>query len=64
MEPLLIWLSIGSKGYKPTHQSQIPTCTYMTYDNHEYANGIIITTRTLENLQTQIKKLYLFNKYT
>jgi hypothetical protein len=36
----------------------------MTYDDHGYADGISITTETLENLQIQIKKLCLFSKYT
>ena len=54
MEPLLRWLSIGSREYKSIHQLQTPTCTYMTYDDHGYADGISITTGTLENLQ--IKK--------
>jgi len=62
MEPLLRWLSIGSRGYKPTHQHQTPTCTYMTYNDHGYADDINIATRTLENLQIQIKKLHLFSK--
>jgi hypothetical protein len=44
MEPLLRWLSIVSRGYKPTHQQQTPTCTYMTYDDHGYADDISITT--------------------
>jgi len=64
MEPLLRWLSTRSRGYKPTHQQQTPTCTYMTYDDHGYPDDISITTGTLENLQIQIKKLYLFSKYT
>jgi hypothetical protein len=36
----------------------------MTYDDHGSADDISITTGTLENLQIQIKKLNLFNKYT
>ena len=64
MEPLIRWLSIGSKEYKPIHQLQTPTSAYMKYDDHGYADDVIITTRTLENLQIQIKKLHLFNKYT
>ena len=64
MEPLLRWLSIGSRGYKPTHQLPTPTCTCMKYDDHGYADDISITTGTLENLQVQIKKLHLFSKYT
>ena len=64
MEPLLRWLSIGSRGYKPTHQPQPPTGTHITYDDHGYADDISITTGTLENLQIQIRKLHLFSKYT
>ena len=55
MEPLLRWLSIGSRRYKHTHQLQTPTCTYMTYDAHGYADDTSITTETLDNLQVQIK---------
>jgi hypothetical protein len=63
-EPLLRWLAIGSRGYKPTHQSEQHAITYMTYDDHEYADDINITTGTLENIQIQIKKQHLFSKYT
>jgi hypothetical protein len=64
MEPLLRWLSISNRGSKPTHQSKLPASTYMSYDDHGYADDISITPCTLENLHTQIKKLHLFNKYT
>jgi hypothetical protein len=64
MEPLIRWLSIGSRGYKPTHQLRTPTSTYMTHDDHGYADDISITTETLENLQVQLKKLRLVSKYT
>jgi hypothetical protein len=50
MEPFLRWLSIESRGYKPTQYSDQNTSTYMTYDDHEYADNITITTSTLENL--------------
>jgi len=63
-EPLLMWLSIGSRGYKPMQQSDQPAGTYTTYDDHEYADDIIITKGTLDNLQIQIKKLHLFCKCT
>jgi hypothetical protein len=52
VEPLLRWLFISSRGYKPTHQTETPASTYMTYDAHGYADNIGITTGTLENLQT------------
>jgi hypothetical protein len=64
VEPLLRWLSVGGRGYTPTHQSQKPTSTYMTYDKYGYADDINITTGTLENLQPQINKLHLFGKHT
>jgi hypothetical protein len=64
VEPLLMWLSIGSRGYKPMQQTTQSASTYMTYDDHGYADDISITTGTLDNLQIQIKKLYIFSKYT
>ncbi len=36
----------------------------MSYDDHGYEDGINITTSTIEYLPIQIKKLYLFSKYT
>jgi len=36
----------------------------MTYDDHGYTEDTSITTWTLENLQIQIKRLHLFDKYT
>ncbi len=37
----------------------------MTCNDHGYADDTIITTGTLENLQTQqIKNLHIFSKYT
>jgi hypothetical protein len=63
-EPLVRWLFIGSRGYKPTQQKEQPIGTYISYDAHGYVNDISITTNTLDNLQVQIKKLHLFNKYT
>jgi hypothetical protein len=50
MEPLLRWLSIGSRGYKPVHHSEQPKSTYITYDDHGYADDIILTIGTLKNL--------------
>jgi hypothetical protein len=64
MEPLLRGISIGSRGYKPMQQSEQPVGTYMSYDDHGYIDDISITTGTQDNLQTQIKKLHLFSKYT
>ena len=65
MEPLLRWLSIRIRGYKPMmQQSDQPARTYITYAGHGYANDIRITIGTLDNLQIQIKKLHLFSKYT
>ncbi len=62
IEPLLRWLSIGSRGYKPMQQSEQPVG--ISYDDHGYADDISITTGTLDNLQIQRKKLHLYSKYT
>ncbi len=64
MEPLLRWLSLCNRGYKPMQLTKQPPGTYMAYDDHGYADGISITTGTLENLQKQIQELHLFSKYT
>ena len=63
MEPLLRWLSIGSRGHKPKQHPELPESIHMAYDDHGYAYDTSITTRTLENLHIQTKKLYLFNEY-
>ncbi len=64
MGPLLRWLSIERRRYRPMHHSDQPASTYMTYDDHGYANDISIITGALENLRILIKKLHLFSKYT
>ena len=65
MEPLLRWLSIGSRGYKLMQHKEQPAGTYISYDDHGYADYISITAGTPDNLQIQMsKKLHLFSKYT
>ena len=64
MEPQQIWLSIGSRRYKPKPHSELPESIHMTYDEHGYAYDISIKTRTLESIQIQIKKLHMFSEYT
>ena len=51
MGPLLRWLSIGSRGYKPKQHPELPESIHMTYDDHGYADDISITGGTLENVQ-------------
>ena len=63
MEPLLRWLAVGSRGYRPSYQSTLDT-THITYDDHGYADDISITTGTLHNLKVQLHKLHLFSQYT
>jgi len=46
------------------HLSEQPVGTYMSYDDHGYVDDISITTRTLDNLQIQLKKYHLLSKYT
>ena len=64
MEPLLRWLAVGSQGYKPTYQPHKTTSTIITYDDHEYADDVIITAGTMQDLKIQLKKLHLFSQYT
>jgi hypothetical protein len=34
MKPLLRWLAIGSRGYRPTYQPHKPSAAILTYDDH------------------------------
>ena len=64
MEPLLRWLAIGSRGYRPTYQPHKPISTIITYDDHGYADDVSITAGSLHDLKIQLKKLHLFSQYT
>ena len=64
MEPLLRWLDVGSRGYKPTYQPHKSTSTIITYDDHGYADDVSITAGTFQDLKIQLKKLHLFIQYT
>ncbi len=64
MEPLLRWLAIGSRGYRPSYQPHKSTSTIITYDDHGYADDISITAGSIHNLKIQLKKLHLFSQYT
>ena len=63
MEPLLRWLAVGSRGYKPIYQPHKSTSTIITYDDHGYADDVSITAGTILDLKIQLKKLYLFSQY-
>ena len=64
MEPLLRWLAVGSRGYRPSYQPHKPTASIITYDDHGYADEISITAGSIQNLKIQLKKLHLFSQYT
>jgi hypothetical protein len=64
MEPLLRWLAVGSRGYKLTYQPHKWTSTIITYDEHGYADDVIITAGSIQDLKIQLKKLHLFSQYT
>jgi hypothetical protein len=64
MEPLLRWLAIVSRGYKPTYQPHKTTSTIITYDDHDYANDVSITAGSIQDLKIQLKNLHLFSQYT
>jgi hypothetical protein len=64
MEPILRWLAVGSRGYKPTYQPHKSTSTIITYDDHGYADDASITAETIQDLKIQLKKLHLFSQYT
>jgi hypothetical protein len=43
IEPLLMGLSIGRRGYTTKQHPELPECIHMTYDGHGYADDISIT---------------------
>ena len=64
MEPLLRWVAVRNRGYRPTYQPHRPTSTIITYDDHGYADDVSITAESIQDLQIQLKKLHLFSQYT
>ena len=64
MEPLLRWLAVGSRGYKPIYQPHKSTSAVITYDDHGYADDVSIAAGTIQDLKIQLKKLNLFSQYT
>jgi len=63
MEPLLRWLAIGSRGYRPTLQPHKPTSLIITYDDNGYADDDIITAGSIQDLKIQLKN-YTFSANT
>jgi len=64
VEPLLHWLSMGSRGYRPIYQPHKPSSAIITYDDHNYAAYISITAGNIRGLKIQLKKLHIFSTYT
>jgi hypothetical protein len=64
MEPLLRWMAVGNRGYKPSYQPHNPTSTIITYDDHGYADDISTTAGSIQDLKIQLEKLHLFSQYT
>ncbi len=50
MKPLLRWLSIGSKGYRPAYQPYKSSSAIITYDDHGYADDTSITVGNIRYL--------------
>ena len=63
VKPLLRWLVVGSRGYKPTYHPHKSTSIIITYDDHGYADDVSITPGSIEDLKIQLKKLHLFSQY-
>ena len=64
MKPLLRWLAVGNRGYRPSYQPHKPTSTIITYDDHGYADDVSITAGSIQDLKIHLKKLHLFSQYT
>ena len=59
MQPLLRWLSVGSRGYIPTYQTYKPASAIITYDDHGYVDDIGITAGSIRDLNIYLKALNL-----
>ncbi len=55
MEPLLRWLAVGSRGYRPTYQPHPPSSAILTCDDHGYAYDISIIDGIITDLKIQLK---------
>ena len=64
MEPLIRWLSVGSRDYQPTYQPYKPSSTIITYDDHGYAYDISIPAGNIRYLKIQLKQLHVSSTYT
>ncbi len=64
MEPLLRWLAVSSRGYRPSYQPHKPTSTIITYDDHGYVDDDSITVESIQDLKIQLTNLHLFSQYT
>jgi hypothetical protein len=53
MEPLLRWLAVGSRGYRPSYQPHKSTATIIAYNDHGYADDVSITTGSIQNPKIQ-----------
>ena len=51
MEPLMRWLVVGSRGYKPPYQPHKLTSTIITYHDLDYADDVSITAGSIEDLK-------------
>ena len=54
MEPLLKWLVVGSRGYRPSYQPTKSKTTFITYDDSGYADDVNITVGSIQNLKIQL----------
>jgi len=64
MEPLMRWLDVGSRGYKPTYQPHKSTSSIITYNDHGYADDVSIKAGFIQDLKVKLKILHLFSQCT
>ena len=64
MEPLPLWLTVRSKGYRPSYLPHKSIVTIITYDDHGYADDVSIAAGSIQNLRIQLEELHLFSQYT
>ncbi len=61
MKPLLRWLAVGSREYRPSYQPHKPTASIITYDDHGYADAISTMAGSIQSLKFQLKKTPLIH---
>jgi hypothetical protein len=66
LEPFMQWLTVGSRGYRPSAPTtnDDPTKPTANYHGHGFTDDLSLPTGSPTNMTTQLKMLSLFSAYT